>query len=101
MQRLAEMTSPAPSASNKLLRYRPNWNALSESDIWPRGAHMDSRTVNLQMEIHGDTLKFSDYNEVVHYVNRGDMKGLVRDKIGQNMTDTLNCSGSLSRIGSV
>jgi hypothetical protein len=66
---------------------------LNETDIWPRGAHMDSRTVNLQMEIHGDTLKFSDYNEVVHYVNRGDMKGLVRDKIGQNMTDTLNCSG--------
>lgn len=68
----------------------PNWNALSESDIWLRGAHMDSRTVNLQLEIHGDTLKFSDYNEVVQYVNRGDMKGLVRDKIGQNMIETMD-----------
>lgn len=42
------------------------------------------------MEIHGDTLKFSDYSEIVQYVNSGNLNGLVRDKIGQNMTDTLD-----------
>jgi N4-gp56 family major capsid protein len=68
----------------------PNWNGLSEQDIWLRGAHLDSRTVNIQLEIHGDVLKFSDYSEVVQYVNRGDMAGLVQNKIGQNQTDYLD-----------
>ncbi len=31
----------------------PNWNPLSESDLWLRGAHLDSRSVQLAMEIHG------------------------------------------------
>ncbi len=31
----------------------PNWNPLSEQDIWRRGAHLDSRTVSLELEIHG------------------------------------------------
>ncbi len=65
----------------------PNINALSESDIWMRGAHLDSRTVNIQLEIHGDMLKFSDYSEIVQYVRKGDMKGLVKEKIGQNQAD--------------
>ena len=65
----------------------PNWNALSESDIWLLGAHLDTRTVNIGLEIHGDTLKYSDYSEVVQYVNSGDMRGLVRNKIGQNQVD--------------
>ncbi len=68
----------------------PNTNALSESDIWLRGAYLDSRTVSIQLEIHGDVLKFSDYNEIVQYVNRGDMRGLVREKIGQNQVDYLD-----------
>jgi len=65
----------------------PDWSALTESNVWLRGAGLDSRTVRLQLEIHGDILKFSDYNEIVQYVNKGDMKGLVRDKIGQNQVD--------------
>jgi len=68
----------------------PDTNALSESDIWLRGAHLDSRTVNIQLEIHGDILKFSDYTEVVQYVKAGDMDGLVREKIGQNQSDYLD-----------
>src|SRR5665648_1040623 len=55
----------------------PNFNALSEQDIWLRGAHLDTRSVNLTMEIHGDTLKFSDYSQVVNYLNQGDLRGLV------------------------
>jgi hypothetical protein len=38
----------------------PNWNPLSEQDIWLKGAHLDSRTVRINLAIHGDTLKFSD-----------------------------------------
>lgn len=68
----------------------PNINALSESGIWLPGAHLDSRTVRIELEIHGDMLKFSDYNSVVQYIKRGDMRGLVRDKIGQNQVDYLD-----------
>lgn len=68
----------------------PNFNALSEQDIWLRGAHLDSRSITIGLEIHGDTLKFSDYSDIVQYVNRGNLKGLVRDKIGVNMKETLD-----------
>jgi N4-gp56 family major capsid protein len=68
----------------------PNWNPLSEQDIWLRGAHLDSRSVQLSLEIHGDTLKFSDYADIVQYINRGDIRGLVRDKIGANMREMLD-----------
>lgn len=68
----------------------PNWNALAETDIWLRGAALDSRTVQIALEIHGDILKFSDYNQIVQYVNSGNMRGLVRDKIGQNQVDYLD-----------
>lgn len=68
----------------------PDFNPLSEQDIWLRGAHLDSRSVNLTLEIHGDTLKFSDYSEVVQFIKKGDTRGLVREKIGQNMKDYLD-----------
>lgn len=68
----------------------PNHNALTESGIWMNGAYLDSRTVNIQMEIHGDILKFSDYSEIVQYVNAGNMAGLVKSKIAQNQTDYLD-----------
>ena len=31
----------------------PNWNALAESTVWLGGAHLDSRSVTLDLEIHG------------------------------------------------
>lgn len=68
----------------------PDFNPLSESDIWLRGAHLDSRTVQIALEIHGDILKFSDYNEIVQYVKKGDIRGLVKNKIGQNQKDYLD-----------
>lgn len=68
----------------------PNYNPLGEQDIWMRGAHLDSRSVTIDLEIHGDTLKFSDYSEVVQYVNKGNLRGLVRDKIGRNQVDMLD-----------
>ena len=68
----------------------PNWNSLSEQTLWMRGAYLDSRSVQLSLEIHGDTLKFSDYADIVQYVNNGDLRGLVRDKIGQNQKDMVD-----------
>ncbi len=63
---------------------------LTESDIWLRGAHLDSRSVKIDLEIHGDVLKFSDYSEIVQYINKGDIRGLVREKVGQNQNDYLD-----------
>lgn len=68
----------------------PNINALAETNVWLQGAYLDSRTVNIGLEIHGDLLKFSDYSKVVQYIKAGDMDGLVSDKIGQNQTDYLD-----------
>src|SRR5574339_1131076 len=44
----------------------PNWNALTESSIWLKGAHLDSRSVTIDLEIHGDVIKISDYNDLVN-----------------------------------
>jgi N4-gp56 family major capsid protein len=68
----------------------PDFNPLSEQTLWMRGAHLDSRSVQISLEIHGDTLKFSDYSEIVSYINAGNFKGLVQDKIGQNEKDMLD-----------
>lgn len=68
----------------------PNWNPLSESNIWLTGTALDSRSVQLQLEIHGDMLKFSDYQEITNYINAGDIRGLVREKMGQNLVDNLD-----------
>ncbi len=68
----------------------PNYNALSESDIWLPGAHLDSRSVTLDLEIHGDTIKVSSYNELVNFWNNGDLTGLVKGKLGQNMVEYLD-----------
>lgn len=68
----------------------PNFNALSESGIWLTGAHLDSRSVNITLEIHGDVIKVSDYNELVNFWANGDLRGLVKGKLGQNMVDYLD-----------
>lgn len=68
----------------------PNFNALSETGIWLTGSYLDSRSVQIGLEIHGDVLKFSDYNEVVNYWNNGDLRGLIRGKLGQNQVDYLD-----------
>ena len=68
----------------------PNYNALSEQNIWLSGAHLDSRSVNINLQIHGDTIKISDYNELVNFWANGDLRGLVKGKLGQNMVDYLD-----------
>ncbi len=68
----------------------PNWNPITEQNIWLTGAHLDSRSVTLDLEAHGDVLKFSDYADIVQYINNGDLRGLVRDKIGINQNEMLD-----------
>jgi len=68
----------------------PNWNALAESDVWLTGSYLDSRTVTINIEIHGDILKFNDYTSAISYINSGDIPGLVRNKIGLNMVEYLD-----------
>jgi len=68
----------------------PNWESLSERGIWLSGAYLDSRSVQIQLEIHGDVIKLSDYNELVNFWANGDFRGLCRGKLGQNMVDYLD-----------
>jgi hypothetical protein len=72
---------------SEVMDTEPNWNALSESTIWLKGAHLDSRSVSIQLEIHGDVIKISDYNELTNFWKNGDLTGLVKGKLGQNMID--------------
>lgn len=68
----------------------PNWNAFTENVVWLRGASLDSRSVSINLEIHGDVIKISDYNELVNFWNKGDLRGLVDGKLGQNMVDHID-----------
>ncbi len=68
----------------------PNWNPFTENVVWLKGAHLDSRSVTIDLEIHGDVIKLSDYNELVNYWNNGDLRGLVDGKLGQNQVDHLD-----------
>jgi N4-gp56 family major capsid protein len=68
----------------------PVYNPLTEDTIWLKGSHLDSRTKTIDLSIYGDMLKFSDYSEIVQYVNSGNLKGLVQDKIGRNQVDFLD-----------
>jgi N4-gp56 family major capsid protein len=68
----------------------PNWNAQAESTLWLKGSHLDTRSLTINLAIYGDMLKYSDYSEIVQYLNKGDFRGLVRDKLGQSQRDTLD-----------
>ena len=68
----------------------PNWNPISEQNLWLRGSHLDTRSVTIGLEIHGDTLKYTDYASALSYLNNGDMRGLIRDKVGWNQAEMLD-----------
>jgi N4-gp56 family major capsid protein len=70
---------------SEVLDTEPNWNPFTENVVWLKGASLDSRSVTIDLEIHGDVIKISDYNELVNYWNNGDLRGLVDGKLGQNM----------------
>lgn len=75
---------------SEVMDTEPDYNSLAESGIWLPGAHLDSRSVQIELAIHGDVIKISDYNELVNYWAQGDLRGLVRGKLGQNQVDYLD-----------
>jgi hypothetical protein len=55
-----------------------------------RGSHLDTRSITIGLEIHGDSLKYSDYASALNYLKNGDLRGLVREKIGQNQKEMID-----------
>ena len=74
----------------EVLDTEPNWNAVAESAVWLNGAHLDSRAITIDLEIHGDVIKLSDYNELTNFWNSGDFRSLCQGKLGQNLVDTMD-----------
>jgi N4-gp56 family major capsid protein len=68
----------------------PNFEGHSEDTLWLPGAHLDSRSVTIDLAIHGDIIKVSDYTELVNFWNKGDLRSLVNGKLGQNQVDYLD-----------
>lgn len=68
----------------------PNWNATAENVIWFKGGALDSRSVTIDLAVYHDILKFSDYHNLIDFINRGNIPAVVMDKIGQSLTDTLD-----------
>jgi len=68
----------------------PNWNETLESTIWKKGMYLDSRTVTINLAWYHDILKFSDHLDILTYLNGGDARGIVRNKVGVSLVDTLD-----------
>ena len=66
----------------------PNWNPTSENTIWFKGGALDSRTITISLALYHDILKFSDYHNLVDYINSGNIPSIVMDKLGQSLVDT-------------
>ncbi len=58
--------------------------------MWLKGAQLDSRSLTIDLEIHGDVLKLSAYNELTNFWNNGDLRGIVDGKLAQNLVDHLD-----------
>jgi N4-gp56 family major capsid protein len=74
----------------EVLDTEPDWTGYTENTLWLPGAHLDSRSVSIDLQIHGDIIKVSEYSELVNYWNNGDLRGLVNGKLGQNMVDYID-----------
>jgi N4-gp56 family major capsid protein len=68
----------------------PNWNEVAETDYWLKGSQLDSRTVSIALAIYGGVMKLSDFAELKNYWNNGDMRGLIRGKLGQMIVDEMD-----------
>ncbi|HMN11161.1 MAG TPA: N4-gp56 family major capsid protein [Bellilinea sp.] len=75
---------------SEVLDLEPNWNETLESTIWKKGMSLDSRTVTIDLKYYHDIIKYSDHLDVFTYLNGGDARGIVRDKLGQAMVDMLD-----------
>jgi len=75
---------------SEVLDLEPNWNETSETTIWKKGMYLDSRTQDIGLSWYHDIIKYSDHLDTLAYLNNGDVKGIVRNKLGVAMTDMLD-----------
>lgn len=75
---------------SEVLDLEPNWNETSESTIWKKGMYLDSRTLNINLAWYHDIIKYSDHVDTFTYLNGGDAKGIIRNKLGVAMVDMLD-----------
>lgn len=68
----------------------PNWNSVSESLVWAKGGSLDSRTVSIDLALYHNILKFSDFHDIVDFVNGGNVSGLINSKLALNLVETLD-----------
>jgi len=67
-----------------------NWNPTTEDEIWFKGGSLDSRSVTIDLEMYHNVVKFSQYMPLTMYINGGDMRGLVTEKIGVDVANTMD-----------
>lgn len=85
-----EATKSGKMTFTEVLDAAPNWEPHPESVVWLKGGHLDSRQISITLQIHGDVLKFNDYADQVTFWNRGDLRSLIRGKLGQLVTDEID-----------
>lgn len=68
----------------------PNWNSVLETEIWFKGGALDSRTISIDVKPYHYVMKYSDYNKTLVYLENGRLPSIITDKLGQNLTDTLD-----------
>lgn len=76
----------------ELLDTEPNWNPLTPQDIWLPSAYMDTRSIQITMEVHGDKVALRRYDQMVTYwlSNGRDLRYICRSALAQNMVDYLD-----------
>lgn len=74
----------------EVMDLEPNWNAMSEATIWKKGQYLDSRTVTIGLEWYWDIIKYTDHLDPFTYLQNGDAKGIIREKLGQSVVDTMD-----------
>jgi len=67
----------------------PNWNVVAEGTTFMRGAHLDQRTVNIDVDIYGDVIKYGDFYAKTQGIV-DDFRSLVKGKLGQLVIDELD-----------
>jgi N4-gp56 family major capsid protein len=73
----------------KVYDLMPAIGALTEAEPWLSGAFLNSKQYTMTIREHGNTLKFNRYHTNVMYWDDGNMQGLVRDKLGRNMVESM------------
>ena len=75
---------------SQIFDLHPAIAALSEAVAYYDGAFMAGKTWTINVQEHGNVVKTNKFHDLVQFINSGDLEGLVRSKIGQNLVDTVD-----------